>query len=478
MKYLSKTYKKCLVLLLIAISLPGCHFLEVDPIGKTTTPVFFSDMDGIRAALPGAYYMMFKYYNGEFYVYPDVAGDMLSMPLVNADGDMVDQYNYTSSGDQEAGAVGYIWTKVYEALLNVNNILQYEPALRAKFPKSTEELKQIRAQALFLRALCHFDLCRVYAQPYNYTADASHLGVPVLLKTPGADENVSRKSVAEVYSQIITDLNNAKTDFGNMSRTDAYHVSPIAVPAMLSRVYLYMERWDDVITNATEVINEMSLSKGDNYIDMFNDINVAGTEAILRFSGLEKSQWITKFYQSYTSGAIPEDTLLTFFTDPDDIRKKLLVDEYTFFPNCQKYAIRNMGVTDSDKHNDPFVLRVSEMYLNRAEAYLNKNLPDKAVEDIKVIQARALGKEPSEITLNYADNEELARIIEIERIKELCFEGHRLFDITRRKKNLIRSSNTTSSLKYLNYPNDNFILPIPRRELDANHNMQPNPNNR
>ena len=169
--------------------------------------------------------------------------------------------------------------------------------------------------------------------------------------------------------------------------------------------------------------------------------------------------------------------MLTFFTDPNDIRRKLLVDEYTLLPDCQKYVSKNQGLTDSDKHNDPFVLRVSEMYLNRAEAYLNKNLPDKAAEDIKVIQARALGKESAEITLEYADNEELAHIIEIERIKELCFEGHRLFDITRRKKNLVRSSSTTSSLKSLTYPNDNFILPIPRRELDANKNMQPNPNN-
>ena len=112
MKQLSKTYRKNIVLLLMAVLLSSCHFLEVDPIGKTTTPVFFSDMDGIRAALPGAYYMMFKYYNGEFYVYPDVAGDMLVMPQVDASGDMVDQYNYTSSGDQESGAVGYIWSKI------------------------------------------------------------------------------------------------------------------------------------------------------------------------------------------------------------------------------------------------------------------------------------------------------------------------------------------------------------------------------
>ena len=47
MKQFSKTYKKYIALLLMAVSFSNCHFLEVDPIGKTTTPVFFSDMDGI-----------------------------------------------------------------------------------------------------------------------------------------------------------------------------------------------------------------------------------------------------------------------------------------------------------------------------------------------------------------------------------------------------------------------------------------------
>ena len=48
--------------------------------------------------------------------------------------------------------------------------------------------------------------CRVYAQPYNYTSDASHLGVPILLKTPGPDDNVSRESVKKVYLQILADF--------------------------------------------------------------------------------------------------------------------------------------------------------------------------------------------------------------------------------------------------------------------------------
>ncbi|MCH5327968.1 MAG: RagB/SusD family nutrient uptake outer membrane protein, partial [Coprobacter sp.] len=381
-------YRKIVRWLALPLLLSGCHFLEVDTIGKTTIPKLFSDMDGIRAALPGAYTKMFTYYNGEFYFYPDVAGDMLLMPNVNASGDMVDQYNYTSLGNQEIGAVGHIWTQVYEALGNVNNILQYEPSLREKYPEFADELKQIRAQALFLRAMCHFDLCRVYGQPYNYTPDATHLGVPIILRTPGANDSPARESVAKVYNQIIKDLTDARTFFGNAARVDAYHVSPVAIPAMLSRVYLYMERWNDVVTQATEVIGQMPLSQGDNYLAMFNDIYVTGDEAIFRFSGLDKSRKISKFYDASDAGVIPDDTLRTFFTDPDDIRLELLGGGTT----CRKYLSTNAGVTESNTHNDPFVLRVSEMYLNRAEAWCNLGQLDKAADDIKTLQARALRK--------------------------------------------------------------------------------------
>ena len=60
-------------------------------------------------------------------------------------------------------------------------------------------------------------------------------------------------------------------------------------------------------------------------------------------------------------------------------------------------------------------------------------------------------------------------------MKELCFEGHNLFDITRWKQNLVREQHTTSTLRRLNYPNDRFVLPIPQTELNANTNMQGNP---
>src|SRR5690625_7746917 len=92
-----------------------------------------------------------------------------------------------------------------------------------------------------MRALGHFDLCRVYAQPYNYTADASHLGIPVLTVTPGPDDLPARQSVRDVYDQIIKDLLDAEELFGEEPFHDAFHISKKAVWALLARVYLYQK---------------------------------------------------------------------------------------------------------------------------------------------------------------------------------------------------------------------------------------------
>ena len=74
--------KNIFVISILCLSFTACQsFLEVEDEGRSSIPVFFSDMDGVRAALPGAYSRIYKYYDSEFLLYPDVAGDMLEMTI-------------------------------------------------------------------------------------------------------------------------------------------------------------------------------------------------------------------------------------------------------------------------------------------------------------------------------------------------------------------------------------------------------------
>lgn len=463
MKYIKK-----LLVVFSFIFLNSCNdFLEVDQVGKSTVSIFFSDMDGIRTALPGAYSTIYNYYGEEFVLYPDVAADMLQANITG-ENSMISQYNYISNPDEEITAVGGIWTGALEALVNVNNILKYQPALLQEYPGNEDELQIIKAEALFLRALIHFDLVRVYAQPYNFTADASHIGIPVLTDTPSSDDNLTRNNVKEVYTQIVKDLKNSETLFENhTSFKPSYYASINAVYGLLARVNLYMEEWTEAARYASLAIYQNPLSEGDDYLDMFLDVNNNDDESLFKLNGKLKNPEIIDYYNYESPLGYASDKLTTLLNEnPEDLRLQLL-NETTF--GTLKYA--KVDVEISNRYYNILVLRTSEMYLIRAEANNNLGNIDLAKEDIRTLQARNYQKDVSEITILENTKEAVAALIDKERAKELSFEGHRLYDLTRTKQHMIRDDNTTSSVKEVLYPNNLFVLPIPQKEIDVNTGM-------
>ena len=380
---------------------------------------------------------------------------------------MISQYNFTSNEDEELGAVGKIWSDTFEAMANANNIIQYAPKVAEDYPLQAADIDRIMGEALFIRALCHLDVCLCYAQPYNYTADASHLGVPVLYKTPGPDDNEPRRSVAEVYALICGDLTRAEELLADKSPRGQYYVSLDAVRALHSRVSLYMEKWQDAIDYAEEVIPHKSLAKGQSYYNMYRN-PVADSEVIFRFDGTEMG---SKHRSFYAETAIPADTLFTLF-DPRDTRLQVLYKDGERY--CMKYEsdLNTLGLNHGD---EPIVARLSELYLNAAEAACMLGNYGSAREYIKPILERAVDTAYAEDVLADTSDAKLLDLVRKERVKELCFEGHNFFDIVRWKMDLVRENATTSIVKRIDYPSDYFVLPISRYELSANRNMLPNP---
>lgn len=452
----------------IALTVVSCdNFLSVDVKGRTTVANFFSDVNGLTAARYGCYNKMYDYIDNEFGKYPDVAGNMVQMLYTSTGSDMLSQYNFTSDPTEETGAVGYIWRKAFVAMANANNLIQYEPAIEKDYPASASVCQEALGEAYTIRAMCHFDLCRTYAQPYNYTTDASHLGIPVLLKTPGADDNVSRSTVKKVYEQILADLDAAERILSKFTSDDIYTININTVYALRARVSLYMEDWDNALKYAKKITDNMALAKGNDYLNMYLVEGSVG-EAIFRLSGANQSGHLKTFYMT---SAVPADTLYTLFDNPNDIRLKLLYLNGTKM--CRKYETTTYSEV---KRDDPIVFRASEMYLIAAEASWNKHLYTQARDYIKPILSRAVDETYASNELAEYNDADLMKLIERERVKELCFEGHNFFDMTRWKHDLVRQQSTNSTMKRLNYPNDYFVLPIPQTELNANKNMQGNPN--
>lgn len=464
---------------LMLSSFQACDFLNVEELGKSDIPTYFSDVNALEPAIYGTYSLLYTFYDRYMLQYGELKSDEIK--LSGTDATLSTFYNFEETTYDESSFVGLIWKNGYNIINNANHIIYYAPKLLPDNPGSADLINNVTAQAYFVRALVHFDLCKCYAQTYTYTSDASHLGVPVVTRIQALTDKISRSDVKTVYSQILTDLNTALSLFTESYSKSSYFASPLACKALMARIYLYMHDYDNAAKYASEVISSKSLTPRDKYTAMYNNISSEadlGDESIFRINGFLQGNQLRNMYLYSEPDATPSEKVISLFEDDRDVRLELFsykTASKDYNNVCMKFICTRSDITDENKHYDPFVLRVSEMYLIRAEAYCAMDRLKDAENDIRALESRAIGITQDEVIIEYSTAEELDEIITTERIKELCFEGHRLFDITRKHDNLERSKDCVSPIMTLTYPDYRFILPIPMVEIEANDAIKPNP---
>lgn len=470
---------KKIINLIVSLSLlmanTSCSFLEVERIGKSDIQTYFSEVTALEPAMNGIYNLMFSFYDRYHILYSEICADALILSA-SSGGTWVDYQNFVATSNYETSAVGYIWKSGYEIINNANQVIHWAPLLKEAYPHDVEMIDNVTASAYFVRALIHFDLCRVYGQNYTYTDNAGHLGVAIRDKIPSLSETIARSTVKQCYQQCLDDINMALQTYSNCAY-DAFRPTPLACKALLARIYLYMNDMTNAEKYASEVIAQKNLTPRNEYLEMFCDPQEVGEEAIYRLNGFDQTNSLNSMFDYLSPDARPASGLLAKFAD-DDIRKQLFSYSYsgTDYPNVMlKYTCTADVKSDEDRYYNLSVFRLSEMYLIRAEARCALGILDGAESDLKALIARATGRNASEIDLAWSTANELDSLINEERQKELCFEGHRFFDIARRHEDLIRDGSTTSTVSRLEYPDNRFVLQIPYVEIDANHDMQQNP---
>lgn len=446
-------------------SASACHFLEVEQVGKSDIEGYFSEPEAVPAAIYGLSNLTYGLLDKYLIAYPEIAGDGLVLKTTEATWDLYQ--NYATTADDETGAIGYIWKNGYQVINNANQIIDHVPALVKEYPNDADELNACAAQALFIRAYAHMGICLAFGQNYTFTPDASHLGICVITHALSLSDRPSRQTVKEVYGQIVADLEESLTLYPENYVFDRFLPSPLASEALLARVYLYMGEWEKAAEYASKVIAKTELTKRESYVAMFNAMKEpAKDEMIYTLNGQKQGSSMYKLYWKKEPKARPSSMVRDLLPE-GDIRIQVL--ELDGESVCLKFE-QNDGQTDP--YSNIPVLRASEMYLIRAEASLMLHNTSQAIADIEALQSRAMG---TEVKLGTPGEEELDRMIEEERLRELCFEGHRLWDITRRHKNLVRPADHTATLKELNYPDYRFVLQIPSTEMEANTSMVNNP---
>jgi len=473
-----KRITQYIAIMLVAMGLFSCEkFLDQDLQQAIDANEAITNLDDAQVALNGCYdgLQEIELFSRDLFIIADLAADNSRMNAQNA-GRFINIYQWTF--DVTEGYGTGIWDNGYSTLYRINKLIQDIEPIETITDEEVVTKDQILGEALALRALMYFSLVNYFGQTYNYTDDASHLGVPLILEPIGVDDDPGRATVAEVYAQILLDLEGSGDTHGAIDMLGSggtpFTIDIYGAYALLSRVYLYMEQWAEASSYAQMVINsgKYSLIPQANYKDSwFLESYETNAEQIFFLRSSATDNWsvdmLGTMYMESGYGDILATMDLISLYDAGDVRLGLFREvegEYMIekFPGRRaSYEIPEVEVNVNV--NNHSIIRSAEMYLNAAEAEAELGNFENAVTLLSTITSRA-GASP---VLETGDG--LIDRIKLERRKELCFEGHRLWDIERYNEDIIRTDLTNPSVRSLiEYPNYLFAYPIPDREIQVN----------
>ena len=451
---------KLYLVVFISLTIFSCEdSLDLTPLQSLNTQEALADVDGLETALNGAYNALqsVNYYGREYMVLPEIEANLVYLTVNNSNRfTAAYQYGWTIAN----GDITAVWNTAYTTILRVNNVINTIDDIEGDQTRKN----QLKGEALAIRALCYFDLVRFFGNPPTTGNPATDLGVPVTLVA--TLEELPRNTVNEVYDQVIADLNAAK---GLMTGTDYQRFTANAAEALLARVYLYRGNNAAAETSASAVINSGQYSIATSYEAMFNGPGSTEDIFTILFQTDESngSDNHGQIYNPEGYGDIRVTQDLIDLYEAGDERANMI---YQFSDN-EFYTSKYDSQDGIPGLVSPKILRLSEMYLIRAEARYNTGNSAGALEDLNAIRTARGASEWTSIS-------NLLQIVE-ERQRELVLEGHTTFDLYRNNLPMVRSQcNTGIELNTICFvAADNFrtVHPIPEDEMLVNQQMVQNP---
>jgi starch-binding outer membrane protein, SusD/RagB family len=271
---MKKTLKFVSIFSLMLLTIAGCKksFLDKELIGVNTQAGSLSNPENARLLVTGCY----AYINsGDWYI---ANFNRLLMESSTDDGwggnDYQDRPNEMGVADFSSllpanTYVTFYYSGMHEGIRNCNNIINNLPAVTT-IPDALKN--RYIAECKFLRAYFYFELVKTY-------------GADVLLTTyspTDATLKLPRSTPAEIYAQIIKDLNEASTvlpDKGQYAPSDVGRATKTAALGLLAKAYLFSEDYPKAEQTASAVITSGKLALETNFSRIFEPNNVDGRES-------------------------------------------------------------------------------------------------------------------------------------------------------------------------------------------------------
>lgn len=421
-----KTFSAIVFIVLIGTS---CEkILEFEPEGSDLVESeALSTKEGVIALLNSSYSASTGYLGGQFQSFGELLGDNVDEPANNNDLDEVYRHNVLFFNSTVGGSYGV----PYNAMLKLNRVLE----VLDDFDFTAQEKDRITGECLFLRAMAHSELVKLFAQPPGFTASNNHLGIAY--KDNTVTELLPRMPVGEVYSNIESDLMSAEL---LLPSSNGIYATNMAAKALLARIYFQQGKYADAAAKASEVIDGGTYSLGTEVDRFQRDVVLPEViwylQSYLEANGNAyfSSGGYTGYYTYRPDDGINAPTLRAtrefydlYAVDTSDKRLDLFQivneGELNEFIACTKF--------NEDFFNVP-VLHLTEMKLIRAEslAKTGTNLST-AIQDINDIRERAYGG--SQNNLSAGDGATaIINAAQHERRMEMFAEGDRVQQIKRR----------------------------------------------
>jgi hypothetical protein len=473
----------------------ACSKLGEKPYSSISTQQFYQSASDAQAALTAAYASMSVMYNGSSdlmasdfsadQIYPRAVVGRNTYTLFNYD----PAYSIQQSANRTAESPIATWTGCYSGIEHANLVLYHVPSISMDAGTKTT----ILGEAYFLRAFYLWTLTKTFGNVVIKTK-------PTLTET---DAFNPKSSMADVYKQIYSDLDNAVADMPDYSSaTVAGHASKEVAYALYAKAALYNNDWATALAKAQLVINSGKYSLMPDIRDVFTVTkkSAARVENIWAYESVTASPGITQLMTSLyspvngsptysTTGYGSAFVYLNFFKsfDPND-KRRLLLD--TSYVNNSGVLVRQASITPITKtavllkkYADPAnvgaasganipILRLADVYLIAAEAEARSNgATATAYGYINMVRARA-GIPNLNPGLGQQD---FINAVLQERSWELFGEGDRWFDLTRTNTFLTVIPLAVNDVFPVRTPMaKNQYFPIPQQEIDANPQLTQN----
>lgn len=459
--------------------------LDKSKLGSLTTDNFFSSEDEAFQSLDAAYSDLKDYrYTWTLWAFGDLLSDDATYSGSDADVSSyarMEAYDYPADNGRILNRYQLCYRGISKANQTIDGISKMDAALFSTYDKDA-----LVGEALFLRGYFYHELVKCFGD------------VPLLAKTATiSDKGMSRAPKAEVYAQIETDLSTAAASLPRRSEVDyteyAGRITQGAAYAMLSRVYLYEEKFDEAKAAALKVIESGDYSLVDDYGYQFTLAGEHCAESILEINHYDSPVqtaatsnngnfhvlMMMPFGVTYGYGIDqPYQVLADAFDEIGDTERKdatlLTEDDLKAWEAPADFALleRNRTGYYNQKYylppsersieirNNPLnikLIRLGEVYLNYAEACTRGATKDEAEAKkyLKLLRDRV------GLPAITSTGDQLVEDILKERRLELAMEGFRFWDVIRFGKASQLFSGFTA--------NRDEILPIPQDEIDRNN---------